>query len=113
MNWPAGADHIPGLRASLSDAAQVREHHADRYYRLPACTALERVRQDRLEHPEQTHFLVHDGDRVLGVVRRDAALGALGEPCSGKTLGQVANGRFVVVSPDSALADMLGRMHAE
>ncbi len=106
--------HIPAaLRASLSDAAQVRDVMRTGITALPACTALDAFARTVLEHPEQTHFLVHDGDRVLGVVRRDAALGALGEPCSGKTLGQVANGRFVVVSPDSALADMLGRMHAD
>jgi CBS domain-containing protein len=39
-------------------------------------------------------------------------VGALDQPHSAKTIGQVANTQFVVVSADAMLADLLGEMYA-
>ena len=80
---------------------------------LPASSTLDAFARIVLEHPRQSHFLVHDGDRIVGVVGREAAVGALDQSHSAKTLGQVANTHFVVVSADAMLADLLGEMYAE
>ncbi len=80
---------------------------------LPASSTLEEFAKTVLEHPKQSHFLVHNGDRIVGLVGRDAAVEALDQSHSSKTLGQVANTQFIVVSADTTLADLLGEMYGK
>jgi CBS domain-containing protein len=47
------------------------------------------------------------------MVGRDAAVEALEHSRSPKTLGQVANTRFIVVSENATLADLLGQMYGK
>ena len=61
---------------------------------LPGSNTLDAFAKTVLEHPKQSHFLVHDGDRIVGMVGREAAVGALDPLSSAKTLGQVANTRI-------------------
>ena len=104
--------HIPlALHANLSHVQHVKDIMRTGITALPTSTTLDAFAKIVLEHPEQSHFLVHDGDRVVGVVGRDAAVGALKQPHSAKTLGQVVDTQFVVVSTDAMLADLLNDMY--
>ncbi len=80
---------------------------------LPASRTLDAFAKTVLEHPKQSHFLVHDGDRIVGLIGRDAAVRALDPLCSAKTLGQVANADFIVVSGETTIAELLGEMYAK
>ena len=79
---------------------------------VPASTTRSTFAQTVLEHPELSQFLVRDGDRIVGVVGRDAAVGTRGDPRSSEPLGQIASERFVVVSKDTKLGDLLNQMYA-
>ena len=106
--------HIPSaLHANLSHVKHVKDIMQTGIMALPASSTLEAFAKTVLEHPKQSHFLVHDGDRIVGVVGREAAVGALDQSHSAKTLGQMANTQFVVVSADTMLADLLGEMYAK
>jgi CIC family chloride channel protein len=105
--------HMPSaLHANFSDVKHVKDIMQTGITALPASSTLDAFAKTVLEHPEQSHFLVHDGDRIVGLVGREAAVGALDQPHSAKTIGQVANTQFVVVSADAMLADLLGEMYA-
>ncbi len=80
---------------------------------LPAATTRREFADIVSQHPEQSHFLVHQDEQVVGVVGRDASLGALPPDSLEGTLGQIANSRFVVVSGQTMLADLLAKMHAD
>ena len=106
--------HIPSaLHANLSHVRHVKDIMQTGITALPASSTLDAFARIVLERPEHSHFLVHDGDRIVGVVGREAAVGALDQSHSAKTLGQVANTQFIVVSGDTTLADLLGEMYAE
>jgi CBS domain containing-hemolysin-like protein len=79
---------------------------------LPASSTLDAFAKTVLEHPKQSHFLVHDGARIVGLVGREAAVRLLDQTYAGQTLGQIANTQFVVVPADAMLADLLGEMYA-
>lgn len=80
---------------------------------MPASGTLDAFAKTVLEHPKQSHFLVHDGGRIVGLVGRAAAVEALDRPHSAKTIGQASNTQFVVVRADAMLADLLGEMNAK
>ncbi len=106
--------HIPtALHANLSHVKHVKDIMQSTITALPASSTLDAFAKTVLEHPEQSHFLVHDGDRIVGLVGREAAVGALDQLHSMKTLGQVANTQFIVVSRDATLAALLGEMYAK
>ncbi len=106
--------HIPSaLHANLSHVRRVKDIMQTGVTALPASCTLDEFARIVLEHPKQSHFLVHDGERIVGVAGREAALGALDRARSAKTIGQAANTRFVVVSANVTLADLLGKMFTE
>ena len=75
--------HIPSaLHANLSHVKHVKDIMQTGITALPASSTLDAFAKTVLEHPKQSHFLVHDGDRVVGVVGREAAVGALDQPHS-------------------------------
>jgi CIC family chloride channel protein len=106
--------HIPtALHANVSHVKRVKDIMQTEIRALPASSTLEEFAKTTLEHPTQRHFLVHNGDRIVGMVGRDAAVEALEHSRSPKTLGQVANTRFIVVSENATLADLLGQMYGK
>ena len=106
--------HIPSaLRANRQPRETGQGHYADRHHGTAGLQHSGGFRQDRPGAPRQSHFLVHDGDRIVGVVGREVALGALDQTRPAKTLGEVANTQFIVVSGDSTLANLLGEMYAK
>ena len=106
--------HIPAaLHANLSHVTHVKDIMQTGITALSASSTLAALAKIVLECPKQSHFLVRDGDRVVGVLGREAAVGALDQLHSATTLGQVANTRFVVVSADAMLADLLGEMYTK
>ena len=91
--------HIPSaLHANLSHVRRVKDIMQIHIHGLPASSTLDAFAKTVLEHPEQSHFLVHDGDRIVGLVGREAAWGRWINHASAKTLGQAANTQFIVVS---------------
>ncbi len=106
--------HIPSaLHASVMQVQHVKDIMQSAVAALPASSTLDRFAQVVLENPKQSCFLVHDGDRLVGLVGREAAAGLPDQPHPAKTLGQVANARFIVVPPQTTLADLLGQMGAQ
>jgi CIC family chloride channel protein len=70
--------HIPSaLHANLSYVTHVKDIMQTGIAALPASSTLAALAKIVLEHPEQSHFLVRDGDRIVGVLGREAAVGAL------------------------------------
>jgi CIC family chloride channel protein len=106
--------HIPSaLHANFSHVKHVKDIMQTGIIALPASSTLDVFARTALEHPKQTHFLVHDGDRIVGLVGREAAVAALDQPHPAETLGQMANTQFIVVSANAMLADLLGEMNAK
>jgi CIC family chloride channel protein len=106
--------HIPSaLHASVIQARQVKEIMQSAVTPLPASSTLDTFAKIVLEHPKQLCFFVHDEDRIVGLVGREAAVGVLDQPHSATTLGQVATLPFIVVSAETTLADLLGEMYAK
>jgi CIC family chloride channel protein len=106
--------HIPSaLHANLSHVKHVKDIMRSSITALPASSTLDAFARTVLEHPKQSHFLVHDADRIVGLIGREAALETLDHPHSAKTLAQIANTRFIVVAGDATLADLLGEMYAK
>ena len=71
--------HIPSaLHANFSHVKHVKDIMQTGITALPASSTLDAFAKTVLEHPEQSHFLVHDGDRIVGLVGREAAVEALG-----------------------------------
>ena len=101
------------LRANLSQMRHVKDIMQTGITALPTSSTLGELAKIVLEHPKQSHFVVYDRDRIVGVVGREAALGALEQLHPAKTLGQVVNTHFVVVPADAMLVDLLGAMYAK
>ncbi len=79
---------------------------------LPASTTLKTFATRVLEHPEESQFLVHDNDRIVGLVDREPARESLDPEHRSMTLEQVANDRFVVVAKETPLGEVLAHMYA-
>jgi CBS domain-containing protein len=57
-------------------------------------------------------FLVGDGKSILGIVSGKDALKAFSAP-SGMTLGDLADRKFITISEETPLFEIVGRMRAE
>jgi len=57
-------------------------------------------------------FLVVDGDRVVGILTRSDALAALSERGRSTSLGEIAQGDWLRVSPRARLAEIVGGIRA-
>ncbi|HEX4144115.1 MAG TPA: chloride channel protein [Pirellulales bacterium] len=105
--------HIPSaLHASVIQLKRAQDIMQSTLASLPASTSLDCFAKTALEHPTQSHFLIHDTDRVVGLLGREAALAVLDQPHATTTVGQVANTKFIVVSADATLADLLAEMYS-
>jgi CIC family chloride channel protein len=106
--------HIPSaLHANFSHVKLVKDIMQSTVTAVPASRTLDAFAKTVLEHPKQPHFLVHDGDRIVGLVGREAAVGALDPLFSAKTVGHAANTEFVVLSGETTIAELLGKMYAK
>lgn len=106
--------HIPSaLHSNPTQVRHVKDIMQPALTALPASSTLGDFAKTVLKHPQQTHFLVHDQERIVGLIDRETAVEALAEPHSEKTLGQVADTRFIVVLDNTTLADLLGQMYAK
>ena len=77
--------HIPSaLYANFSHVKHVKDIMRTGIMALPASSTLDEFAKTVLEHPEQTHFLVHEGDRIVGLVGREAGRGGVGSAHAGR-----------------------------
>jgi chloride channel protein, CIC family len=106
--------HIPSaLHANVIHVKRVKDIMQSTFTALPVSCTLDVYAKIVLEHHDQSCFLVHDGDLIVGLVGRETALAALDQSLSAETLGQVANKQFLIVSGDTTLAALLGLMHSQ
>jgi CIC family chloride channel protein len=111
---PALRGHpIPkALRSNVLQVKRVGDVMRPQITVLPSSASLEAFSRTVLDHPEEMHFLVADGDRLAGVVGREAAAQALDGPRSEKTLAEAPREEFIVVSPKELLLNVIAEMHA-
>jgi len=103
--------HIPSaLHANLGHVRCAKDIMQTNIVALPASTTRAAFTTVVLEHPEQSRFVVRNGSCIVGVVGREAARAAIRHPEATQTLGQIASTRFIVVSGDTTLADVLNEM---
>jgi CIC family chloride channel protein len=100
------------LRSNVLQVKRVRDVMQSRPTILPLSTSLEVFARMVLDHPKEMHFLVSDGERLAGVVGREAAAKTVDRPQAKGTLAQAAREAFIVVSPDDLLGDVLAELHA-
>ena len=100
------------LRASVSHLKLAKEVMSSHILALDAATTLEAFAKVVLEHSTDTHFLVRDDDRIRGIVGREAAVRVLDSHQAAKTVGQIADSRFVVLAENATLADVLAEIDA-
>jgi CIC family chloride channel protein len=59
-----------------------------------------------------THFVIVDGDRVIGVISRAWAIGHRRELAGAHTLGDIATENHTIIAPNATLFDLLARLQS-
>ncbi len=106
--------HIPQtLQASVGHVRLAKEVMRSRVIALDAATTLEAFAKIVRQHPVDSYFLVHEGQRIQGVIGHEAAAAALDNPRAASTVGQIADPRYTVVTENATLAEVLAGMSAQ
>ncbi len=100
------------LRANFQQLRRVREVMDSHVMAVPISTTLNEFARVALKQLDVSWFLVEGPSGVIGVVAKEAAIGAV-EPSRGAmTLGEVADKNYIVVSEEAMLLDVIDRMRS-
>lgn len=77
---------------------------------LPASTSLQEFIHLSCQRKDISHFLVENENEIVGVVSKDAALGALEEETKDATLGELAERSYVTVREETSFFGLVNRM---
>jgi CIC family chloride channel protein len=91
----------------LQPARDVMDHH---FAVLSSTHNLNDLAQIAAEQPDVSWFLVEDGDSVKGFVTKEAALSPLCLLREAVTLGEIADNRYVTVTQETPLFDVMDSM---
>jgi len=103
---------------SMPEALQTNFHHMrrardvmdTRLVTVPAGATLDGFVRSAARQDPVTHFLVVDGEEVVGVLTHRAAMAALAEPERKLTMGVLAGGDFIEVPEDVTMFEVMTRL---
>ncbi|MEJ2655994.1 MAG: chloride channel protein [Desulfobacterales bacterium] len=91
----------------LQRARDVMDHH---FAVLASTCNLDDLARIAAEQPDISWFLVEDGDSIRGFVTKEAALSPLCQLREAVTLGEIADNRYVTVTDETTLFDVMDSM---
>ncbi len=100
------------LRANFQQLKRAREVMDSRMMAVPASTTLSEFARTALEHTDVSWFLVEGPSGVLGVVAKEAAIGAVEPSRCATTVGEVGDKNYIVVSEETMFLDVIDRMRS-
>jgi CIC family chloride channel protein len=105
--------YVPeALHTNFQQIRRAKDVMDTRMVIVPASATLGKFARIALEQTAVSWFLVEDSNRVVGVVTKEAALGALTQHGETLTLGEVANRDYVTVAEEASLFDVIARLHS-
>ncbi len=100
------------LRANFQQLKRAGEAMDPHVMAVPASITLSKFARTALEHTDVSWFLVEGPSGIIGVVAKEAAIGAVEPSRGGTTLGEAADKNYIVVSEGVILLDVIDRMRA-
>ncbi len=79
---------------------------------VPANATLTEFRRLLAMHRSEPGYVIIDGKGIVGVLDARMALEAMVHPCAGEKVGDIAAHKFITVSPDTRLFDVVAGLHA-
>jgi CIC family chloride channel protein len=100
------------LRADFQQLKRARDAMDSHVMALPASRTLEEFARTARGEVDISWFLVEEANRIIGVVARDAAAGAVELSRRAIPLGKVADKNYIVVAEETMLLDVISRMRS-
>ncbi len=100
------------LRANLQDLKRVRDVMDSHLMAVPDSITLKEFAGVALKQTDVSWFLVEGPSGVVGVVAKEAAVGAVEASRGAMTLGEVVDKNYIVVSEDAMLVDVIDSMRS-
>jgi CIC family chloride channel protein len=98
------------MRADFHQLQRARDFMDRNFAVLASTRNLDDIAQIAVEQPDISWFLVEDGGRVRGFVTKEAALSPLCQLRRAVTLGEIADNRYVTVTDETPLFDVMDSM---
>jgi CIC family chloride channel protein len=110
----ARRDHsIPeSLQANFQQLKRARDVMDSHVLALPASRTFDEFARIAQGETDVSWFLVEEANSVIGVVAKDAAIGAADPSRSALTLGEIADKNYIVVPEETMLFDVIDRMRS-
>lgn len=105
-----GRDVPDALQANMHYLQRARDVMDDRFGVADAETPLADAGGTLFSQTDASAFVVREGNRIAGVLTKDALLDALTEPRKDVTLGQIASRDYLTVAADTRLFDVIAKM---
>jgi chloride channel protein, CIC family len=107
-------NRIPeAMQTNIHHLKRARDVMATQLASVPASTTFEEFSWIVLKQPLVHWFLVEDDKKVIAVVLKEAALQALEQSGKMNRLGEIGSKDFIAVEEETALFDIMLRMHTE
>jgi CIC family chloride channel protein len=85
----------------------------DTHFRVvPSSSTLAQFSTFLSKPTRESNFVVEDGDRIVGLLTKAAALEALGQAPKTTSLGEIASRNYLVVAEDVTLLEVVARLRA-
>jgi CIC family chloride channel protein len=105
--------NIPeSLRADFQQLKRAREVMDSRVMSLPASMTLDEFGRIALKQKDVSWFLVVDANKVIGIVVKEVAIGAVDPARRALTLGEIADKNYVAVAEGMMLLDVVDKMRS-
>lgn len=100
------------LRTGPHFVRRAREMISPDFHPLAASTTLAEFARIVSRQPSVSFFLVEEQNRILGFVRKEAALRILDGDSDSATIGDLAETNFITIGENSALFDVINGLHS-
>jgi CIC family chloride channel protein len=100
------------LQANFQQLKRARDAMDSHVMALPASSRLDEFARIAQGEVDVSWFLIEEANRVIGVVAKDAAIGAVEPSRCALTLGEMADKNYIVVAEETMLLDVIDRMRS-
>jgi CIC family chloride channel protein len=100
------------LQANFQQLKRARDAMDSHVMALPASCTLDEFARIAQGEVDVSWFLVEEANRVIGVVAKDAAIGAVEPSRCALTLGEMADKNYIVVFEETMLLNVIDRMRS-
>ncbi|HED04914.1 MAG TPA: chloride channel protein [Candidatus Fraserbacteria bacterium] len=101
------------LQANMQFMRRVKDVMEKRFTIMSADSTLEQFVGILSQQPTVSNFLIVEGGRIAGVIRKYAVMGAIGQLDRTTTLGEIARRDYLIMTTETTLYDAIRKMRSD